>query len=65
VNPAGTPSSAPVIGALVNNYSNINPAAPNFAIAPGMLMKIWGSNLAAPGSSARHCRTPPATCRKR
>jgi uncharacterized protein (TIGR03437 family) len=58
VNPAGTPSSAPVIGALVNNYSNINPAAPNFAIAPGMLMKIWGANLAAPGSSATPLQNP-------
>ena len=60
VNPAGTPSSAPVIGALVNNYSNINPAAPNFAIAPGTLMKIWGSNLAAPGSSATPLQNPAA-----
>ena len=58
VNPAGTPSSAPVIGALANNYSNINPAAPNFAIAPGMLMKIWGSNMSAPGSSATPLQNP-------
>ena len=58
VNPAGTPSSAPAIGALANNYSNINPAAPNFAIAPGMLMKIWGSNMAAPGSSATPLQNP-------
>jgi uncharacterized protein (TIGR03437 family) len=58
VNPAGTPSTAPVIGALVNNYSNLNPAAPNYGIAPGTLLKIWGSNLAAPGSSATPLQNP-------
>jgi uncharacterized protein (TIGR03437 family) len=49
---------APVIGALVNNYSNLNPAAPNYGIAPGTLLKIWGSNLAAPGSSALPLQNP-------
>jgi uncharacterized protein (TIGR03437 family) len=49
---------APVIGALVNNYSNLNPAAPNYGIAPGMLMKIWGSNMAAANSSALPLQNP-------
>lgn len=40
---------APTIGAVTNNYSAIYPNAPNYGIAPGALIVIWGSNLAAAG----------------
>jgi uncharacterized protein (TIGR03437 family) len=42
-------AGVPVVSAVVNNYSNINPGAPNFGIAPGTLIVIYGSNLAASG----------------
>jgi uncharacterized protein (TIGR03437 family) len=45
---AGVPS----ISAVMNNYSNVLPGAPNYGIAPGALIVIYGSNLAAPGSQA-------------
>ena len=45
-------TAGPLIAALVNNYSNVNPNAPNYGIAPGMVMVIWGSNMAAPGTAA-------------
>jgi len=43
---------APTITAVLNNYSSILPSAPNYGIAPGSLIVIYGSNLATPGSSA-------------
>jgi uncharacterized protein (TIGR03437 family) len=42
-------AGVPVVSAVVNNYSNINPGAPNFGIAPGTLIVIYGSSLAASG----------------
>ncbi|MGO9010754.1 MAG: hypothetical protein ACLQPN_11685 [Bryobacteraceae bacterium] len=41
---------APSIAAVLNNYSSVLPNAPNYGIAPGTLIVIYGSNLAEPGS---------------
>lgn len=43
---------APTVSAVLNNYSSTLPNAPNYGIAPGTLMVVYGSNLAAPGSQA-------------
>jgi len=40
---------APTVTAVTNNYSGINPSAPNYGIAPGALLDVWGSNMAAAG----------------
>jgi uncharacterized protein (TIGR03437 family) len=40
-----TGPTAPVIKALLNNYSNILPGLPNYGIAPGTLFVIYGDNL--------------------
>jgi uncharacterized protein (TIGR03437 family) len=40
----------PTVTALVNNYANVDPAAPNYGIAPGSLLVIKGFNLSAAGS---------------
>lgn len=40
----------PTVTKLVNNYANIDPAAPNYGIAPGSLLIIKGFNLSAAGS---------------
>ncbi len=48
----------PTVAAVVNNYSNILPGAPNYGIAPGSLIVIYGSNLADPGSSASPLQDP-------
>jgi uncharacterized protein (TIGR03437 family) len=42
-------STVPSIGAVLNNYSSTLPNAPNYGIAPGTLIVIYGSNLAAAG----------------
>ena len=39
----------PSIASVLNNYSSIVPNAPNYGIAPGTLIVIYGSNLAAAG----------------
>ncbi|MGB7761918.1 MAG: hypothetical protein WBL61_18940 [Bryobacteraceae bacterium] len=44
--------AAPQITMVQNNYSYILPNAPNYGIAPGTLVIILGSALAAPGSQA-------------
>lgn len=44
--------AGPSVSAVLNNYSNILPNAPNYGIAPGTLMTVYGANLAAPGSQA-------------
>ena len=49
---------APTVAAVVNNYSNILPGAPNYGIAPGTLIVIYGSNLATPGSQANPLQDP-------
>ena len=41
--------AAPSIASVLNNYSSIVPNAPNYGIAPGSLIVIYGSNLAAAG----------------
>jgi uncharacterized protein (TIGR03437 family) len=40
----------PTVTKLVNNYANIDPAAPNYGISPGSLLVIKGFNLSAAGS---------------
>ena len=40
----------PTVTKLVNNYANVDPAAPNYGIAPGSLLIIKGFNLSAAGS---------------
>src|SRR5262249_43514689 len=42
--PTGPPS--PVITTVQNNYGNIQPGLPNYAIAPSALFFIQGTNLA-------------------
>jgi uncharacterized protein (TIGR03437 family) len=45
-------AAGPTIASVLNNYSNILPNAPNYGMAPGTLITIYGSSLAAPGSQA-------------
>jgi len=40
--------AGPVVAAVTNNFSFINMAAPNYGIAPGEVITVWGSNLSAP-----------------
>jgi hypothetical protein len=48
----------PTVAAVLNNYSNILPGAPNYGIAPGTLIVIYGANLATPGSQANPLQDP-------
>jgi uncharacterized protein (TIGR03437 family) len=51
-------AGAPTITLVQNNYSYILPNAPNYGIAPGTLVLISGSGMAAPGSSATPLQDP-------
>ena len=42
-------ATAPVINAVMNNYSSVLPKAPNFGIPPGSLITIYGSNMTEAG----------------
>jgi len=42
--------AAPSISAVLNNYSSTLPNAPNYGIAPGTLLAVYGSDLAEPGA---------------
>jgi uncharacterized protein (TIGR03437 family) len=55
---AATGPTGPTIGAVQNNYSNVVTSALNYGIAPGSLMVIYGSGMAAPGSSALPLQNP-------
>jgi uncharacterized protein (TIGR03437 family) len=43
-------AGGPTIASVLNNYSSTVPNAPNYGIAPGSLVVIYGANLATPGS---------------
>jgi uncharacterized protein (TIGR03437 family) len=44
--PAGIMAqNAPVVGAIINNYSGVLPALPNYGIAPGSIFVLYGTNL--------------------
>jgi uncharacterized protein (TIGR03437 family) len=42
-------AAAPVINAVMNNYSSVLPKAPNFGIPPGSLITIYGANMTEAG----------------
>jgi len=50
----GTGGNAPVVNALVNNYSNIPPGLPSYGIAPGSLFVIYGTGMSDPGNPVLH-----------
>lgn len=45
--------ATPTVTAVLNNYSNLVPGAPNYAIAPGSLFVIYGTGMAAAGAQAQ------------
>jgi len=55
---SGSGTAAPTITLVQNNYSFILPNAPNYGIAPGSLVLISGSGMAAPESSASPLQDP-------
>jgi uncharacterized protein (TIGR03437 family) len=50
--------AAPQITQVQNNYSFILPGAPNYGIAPGALVLISGSAMAAPGTTVTSLSDP-------
>jgi len=50
--------AAPQITQVQNNYSFIVPGAPNYGIAPGALVLISGSAMAAPGTTVTSLSDP-------
>ena len=50
--------AAPQINQVQNNYSFILPGAPNYGIAPGALVLISGSAMAAPGTTVTSLSDP-------
>jgi uncharacterized protein (TIGR03437 family) len=53
--------NAPTISAVLNNYSNALPSAPDYGISPGSLVVIYGANLASGNSSGLQTGTLPTT----
>lgn len=49
---AAPAAAQPVIGAILNNYSGTLPGLPNYGIAQGSIFQLWGTGMAAPGTSS-------------
>lgn len=54
----GTTPSGPSISTIQNNYSNIPPGFPSYAIAPASLFVIYGSGLSGAASSLQSSAAP-------